>query len=177
MDFKGVIEITLALVGVAGLLFGSYEYRQAQTWKRLEFAASQIQRLTSDPDLILAVTFLEYSGMKIPLPEKYWKLARAQTFNHDCDKLSKMMDAEHFEQTAAYFVYREAFARLFEYLEQIHQFIEMKLIKVNDVKGIKWVLEQIAAPRFISKTILIQHLQGNFKDVIKLMDIMGVQIG
>jgi hypothetical protein len=177
MDIKELIQIIVWLAGIASFLFGVYQYRQAQIWKRLEYAANQIQRLTSSPDLILAISFLEYSKMKIPLPEKYRKIANeAEIFNHDCDKLSKIMESEYFEETAEYFIYREAFARQFEYLEQIYQFIEMKLIQADDVKGIKWVLENIAAPRFINKTVLIKHLQGDFKNVIRLMNLMGIQI-
>lgn len=176
VSFRDIIEISVALAAIAGFFFGLYQYRQAQTWKRLEFAAGQIQRLTSDPDLVLAITFLEYSKMEIPLPEKYAKIAKTDTFEHDSSQLSRMMEPDYFERTAEYFIYREAFMRLFEYLEQIYQFIDMKLIKATDVKGIAWVLRQIAQPRFIPQMILIEQLQSNFTDILKLMQIMGVRV-
>lgn len=176
MEIRDILELVVALAAIAGFFFGLYQYRQAQTWKRLEFAAGQVQRLTSDPDLVLAITFLEYSKMEIPLPEKYAKITKTDTFEHDSSQLSRIMEPDHFERTTEYFVYREAFMRLFEYLEQIYQFIEMRLVKASDVKGITWILRQIAQPRFIPQKILTKHLQTNFTDALKLMQIMGVEV-
>jgi hypothetical protein len=175
MNTREAIELFVALGAIAGFFVGLYQYRQAQRWKRLEFAAGQLQRLTSDPDLVLAITFLEYSKMTIPLPEKYRELAKTDLFHHDSAKLSENMGLTFFESTAEYFIYREAFMRLFEYLEQLYQFIDMGLIKADDVKGVIWVLEGTARPKWIDRSVLVGHLRENFPDVIKLMTMMGVQ--
>lgn len=58
---RETIELFVALAAIAGFFFGLYQYRKAQKWKRLEFAAGQLQRLTTEPDLVLAMMFLEYS--------------------------------------------------------------------------------------------------------------------
>jgi hypothetical protein len=52
-------------------LFGVYQYQQAQKWKRLEFAAIELQRMYEDPELVLAGTVNNYSARKVPLPERY----------------------------------------------------------------------------------------------------------
>lgn len=171
---RETIELFVALAAIAGFFIGLYQYREAQKWKRLEFAAGQLQRLTTDPDLLLAITFLEYSKMEVPLPEKYRLLANADTFQHDSEVLSTMMKSDYFERTPAYFIYREAFMRLFEYFEQLFQFVEMGLIQASDIKGIKWVLEGVIAPKYIEKTVLLEQLQKHFQDVLTLMEMLGI---
>jgi hypothetical protein len=171
---RETIELFVALAALAGFFIGLYQYRKAQRWKRLEFAASQLQRLTTDPDLLLAMMFLEYSKMDVPLPEKYRVLIDADTFQHDSSTLSTMMAPGYFERTPTYFIYREAFMRLFEYFEQLFQFVDMGLIQVSDIKGTKWVLAGVIAPKYIEKTVLLEHLQRHFQDVISLMAMLGI---
>jgi hypothetical protein len=173
MDFREIVELFVALAGIAGFFFGLFQYRAAQKWKRLEYAANQLQRLTSDPDLVLAITFLEYSKMNVPLPEKYWELAGSKVFPHSQEKLSKMMDAGHFENSPEYLIYREAFMRLFEYFQQIYQFIDMGLIDAKDVKGLRWVLDNVACPQRIDdKTLFKRHLAKGFQEVCELLKIL-----
>ncbi len=171
---REMIEIFVALAAIAGFFIGLYQYREAQKWKRLEFAAGQLQRLTTDPDLVLAMTFLEYSKMEVPLPEKYRLLTNADTIQHDSSVLSTMVAPDYFKRTPAYFIYREAFMRLFEYFEQLFQFIDMGLIQASDVKGTKWVLERIISPKYIEKSTLVGHLQKNFQDVLTLIEMLEI---
>jgi hypothetical protein len=172
---RETLELLVALAAIAGFFMGLYQYRQAQKWKRLEFAAGQMQRLTNDPDLVLAITFLEYSKMEVPLPDKYRLIMQADTFQHESDVLSTMMEPRYFERSSTYFIYREAFMRLFEYFEQLFQFTEMGLIQPEDIKGVKWVLEGIVSPNYIDKSVLSQYLITYFQDTIKLMGLLDVE--
>jgi hypothetical protein len=43
MDMKALLDIIVPIVGIGGFIFGLFQYRQAQKWKRLEFAANQLQ--------------------------------------------------------------------------------------------------------------------------------------
>jgi hypothetical protein len=172
MSIQEIIAILVSIAAIFGFLFGVFQYWQAQKWKRLEFAANQIQRLTTEPDLALAVSFLEYSKMKIPLPEKYQVFAadddKVKIFDHDSKDYSKVMELDYFKVDANYFIYRQSTMRLFEYLQQIHQFIAMGLIKTNDVAGLKWVLDMIFYPRYIDQSILLKHLEKDFEEIIAL---------
>jgi hypothetical protein len=166
-DFLGIIGASIA---IGGFLFGIYQYVLAQRWKRLEYAADLLQRLTTDPDLVLALTFLEYSKRKVPLPQKYQSLTQENLFDHDSNRLSQVLKVGYWEDTPEYFIYRDVMNRLFHYLQQIYSFIEMKLIEPGDVLLVEWVLVWIADPRFIKETVLLDYVGKNFPDVRKLMN-------
>ena len=173
MGLQESIGILVSIAAISGFLFGVFQYWRAQKWKRLEFAANQIQRLTTEPDLALAVSFLEYSKMKIPLPEKYQVFAdsddKPRIFDHDSENYAKVMEWTYFAPSAEYYIYRQSTTRLFEYLQQIHQFIEIGLLKPKDVAaGLEWVLKLIFHPKHIEKGILQKHLDEDFKEVIAL---------
>jgi hypothetical protein len=175
MDTKDLIEILVLLVGVIGFIFGVYQYQQAQRWKRLEYAANQLQRLQIDPDLELATTFLDYSERAVSLPEKYWEYTGAHVFNHNCQSMYHIM-AKWYENTPEFFIYADAFESLFEYLVQIYVFIDMKLIKADDVKSLKWVLEDLAKPQWTEDNrVFIGRISFAFSDILKLMDIFGIE--
>lgn len=112
--------------------------------------------------------------MEVPLPEKYRLLVDANTLQHDSGVLSTMMAPSYFERTPTFFIYREAFMRHFEYFEQLFQFIDMGLIQASDIRGTKWVLATIISPKYIEKSVLLEHLQSNFQDVVTLMMILGI---
>ncbi len=176
MTFNQVIEVLVSLAAIVGFFFGLYQYRQAQRWKRLEFAATQLQRLTSDPELLFAIVCLEYSKREVHLPEKYQKVIKKETFIHDSKVLSRVMQVYH-EDTPEFYVYQDVFARLFEYLSQVYQFIDLGLIQANDVKGLRWVLEHLANPIFVDKVAFAKYIikgGSQFEDVFKLMRIFGV---
>ena len=80
MNAKELLDFLVSVIGIGGILFGVYQYRQAQKWKRLEFAANQLQRLTSVPELAVAYMFLNYSKRGVPLPEKYWDYVGTKVF-------------------------------------------------------------------------------------------------
>ena len=50
---RDILAIVGAVSALGGLAFGLYQYYIAQKWKRAEFAAQQLEKLSSDPDLDL----------------------------------------------------------------------------------------------------------------------------
>ena len=175
MDPKELIQILVSLVGIGGFLFGVFQYRQAQRWKRMEYAANQLQRLQSDPDLVLAATFLDFSKRGVPLPEKYREYVGSSIFDHNCQTMYRVM-ATRYENTPEFFVYIEVFERLFAYLGQINSFIEIGLIKASDVKAIRWVLKDLAQPQWTTDNrIFIGRISLDFSDILQLMDTFGIE--
>ncbi len=70
----------------------------------------------------------------------------------------------------------DVFSRLFSYLAQIYAFIEMKLIRVNDVKALKWILQFLANPRWADdKRVFISRISRETDDVLRLMDLFGIE--
>lgn len=144
-------------------------------WKRLEYAANLLQRLTTDSDLVLSLTFLEYSKRQVYMPEKYRILSGKELFEHDARKLSQMLSLGYWENTSEYFIYRDAMNHLFHYLQLINSFIRMKLIKPKDVLLLEYVLIWISDPQFIEKNVLSDYIQFNFPGVIKLIDFFEIE--
>jgi len=175
MDIKEILTTLVSLVGIVSFIFAVYQYRQAQQWKRLEFVANQLGLLQSDSDLVLATIFLDISKRGVPLPEKYREYVGTHIFNHDCEVMYRTM-AITYENTPEYFIYADVFSRLLGYLAQIFTFIEMKLITVNDVKSLKWILQDLAKPQWTSdKRIFISHISTEASDVLRLMDLFGIE--
>jgi len=66
-----VLEIIGLSIGTGGLAFGLYQYFITQKWKKSEFAASQIEKLFTNPVLSMCSTCLDWSPRKIQVPEDY----------------------------------------------------------------------------------------------------------
>jgi len=175
MDIKELLQILASFMAVGGFLFGVFQYRQAQRWKRLEYAANQLQRLQSDPELALAATFLDFSKRGVPLPEKYWEYVGQHVFQHDCQIMYKAM-ATRYENTPEYFIYGEVFERLFGYLAQMYEFIDMRLLKASDVKALVWILTDLAQPQWTTdRRIFIGRISLDFDNVLQLMDVFKIE--
>lgn len=175
MDAKELLQTLVSLVAVGGFLFGVLQYQQAQRWRRLEYAANQLQRLQSDADLVLATTFLDFSKRRVPLPERYWDYAGQRVFQHDCQTLYRVM-ALRYEDTPEFFIYVEVFERLFGYLAQIYEFLDMRLLKASDVKALTWILTNLAQPQWTTdRRIFIGCLSLDFDNVLRLMDVFKIE--
>lgn len=186
MNFEETLKIVTAMVGVAGLWFGLLQYRSAQTWKRLEFAASVLNKINSDPDLRLAITFLDWRQRDFVLPERYLSLAsKMRTFRHDHKQMAEAFDLRNrefltetgdldlklSELTLERILYVDVFDRLFEYLEQVHAFINMGLIKLEDVVLVNYwanrVYEIQVSDRYIFREYLAHY---KYKGVLALVN-------
>jgi hypothetical protein len=180
MNAKELVDFLVSVIGIGGVLFGVYQYTQAQKWKRLEFAAGQLQRLYSEPELALAGMFLDYSKRGVPLPESYWDFVGAKVFEHDCKLMYQLMSSKYEEQME-YFLYGDTIDRLFAYLDQIYAFIEMRLIKAKDVESLRWILNDIEKPLWAEKhgfescLFLKRAVNTGHPNVIRLMNKFGYE--
>jgi hypothetical protein len=181
MNTKELLDFIVTVIGISGVLFGVYQYRQAQRWKRLEFAANQLQRIYAEPELVLATTFLDYSKRGVPLPESYWEYVGKKVFEHDCKIMYQLMSSRYEEQIE-FFIYNDTIDRLFAYLDQIYAFIEMRLIQAKDVESLRWVLDDIDRPTWAEKhgfdsCLLVKRaVDTDHPNVIKLMIIFGYEV-
>lgn len=172
MNMADILAVIGTIIALSGFLFGLYQYTKAQRWKKLEYAAKLLQEMTIDEDIALALIFLEYSKRQVPLPDKYHKLAGDSLFQHDSEKLSQMLEVGYWENTPEYFIYRDTLNRLFRYLQQFQQFIEMKLIEPEEAYLVGWVLRRITNPDYIDKKTLHAYVQY-FPGVISLLQSFG----
>ena len=52
----------------------------------------------------------------------------------------------------------------------------MGLIRSDDIKGVKWVLEGILNPKYIEENVMEDHLRNHFQDVIILMEMLKIGV-
>jgi hypothetical protein len=174
-DVIKIISVVGPIVGIFGLIFGLYQYFIAQKWKRAEFAAKELEKLSSDPELELCCKLLDWSVREVAVPEKYKLLAEEEKFVHDWRILAEAMlpEEDKCSYTWQHTLYRDLFDHFFDYLERINHYITINLISTKDVSSLDYWLEQIASPRFLDeskKNIFLGFISRyDYDGVIELM--------
>jgi hypothetical protein len=175
---KDIVSLVGTILAFAGLGFGLYQYYIAQRWKRAEFAAQQLEKLSQDPELDLCCKLLDWAVRISPVPEKYATLTEEKTFVHDWRTMLEAMlpeeDSDRVEWDWQHMMYRDAFDTFFKYLERINHYISIKLISEKDVASLGYWLEQITDPRFLppeQKTFFMRFIERyNYTGVLELID-------
>jgi hypothetical protein len=169
MPLREVLEIVGTTLGLGTLAVGVYQYYVAQKWKRAEFAASQLELLTSDPDLELCCKLLDWAGRVSSVPQKYRDVTNDRTFMHDWLTMKEAMLPEEDSDRATWdwqhMMYRDIFDRYFGYLESINHYISVNLISVRDVASLAYWLEQLDKPRFLpdEEQALFRHFIDRYQ--------------
>jgi len=177
-SIKDILSGLTALIGVSGFGFGMYQYYKAQLWKKSEFAASQLQQLSDNPDLALCCVFLDWEARRIPIPERYQVFVKEdeKSFVHNWDNVKRGLALENDEANFdwPYVLYRDVFDQFFVYLDRINHYISIGLFKVEDVYSLKYWLDEIESSRYLpkgEKDIFIKFIESyGYHGVINLMD-------
>lgn len=174
MNFEELIKIIPSSVTAIGLIVGLIQYRRAQVWKRMEFAASLVRRVASDNELTLAITFLDWRHRHFSTPEKYKVVSGGRLqFCHSHATMARvfsmssreilpetgMLDLKQEEITLESMIYIDIFDRFFEYLEEVHSFIEMGLVKKADVKILSYWANRIVNIKYMESLIFVDYLE------------------
>lgn len=176
MEIKDGIALGGVIIGFIGFSFALYQYRISQKWRKSEFAAKQLELLSSDPDIAFCCQVLDYIARRIPTPEKYRVFTGDTSFVHNQQLLVPAMQPEagqdHFEWPLV--IYRDSFDRFFGHLESINHYISIKLFTIKDVSSLEYWLMQISNPRFVEekdKLIFINFIKAyKYLGVLALMD-------
>jgi hypothetical protein len=165
-----------ALIALTGAVVALFQYHQAQKWKRLEFAANQLERLSRDPVLDLALTFLDWEEGKLVLPDNLGHLADSHedgihTFRHQKQRLIAALSPNP-QKDAELNVYRVVFEHLFDYFEQVEKFIRLKVIREKEVmNGLEFWIKKISPSKDktddTSVSIFYQYLVDNQYDEVQ----------
>jgi hypothetical protein len=181
MELQPIISITGTILGFGGLAFGLYQYYKAQKWKRAEFAAQQLEQLSTDAELELCCKLLDWALRRSPVPDKYAALTDEKTFVHDWRIMCQAMLPEEdkdMDWDWQHMMYRDIFDKFFNYLERINHYIAIRLIAEKDVASLKYWLEQVSAPRFLpteQKDLFMRFLNAyEYRGVLELMRRFGV---
>jgi len=161
-----------SLAGLVGLFIGLCQYVRAQRWKQAEFAAKELDKLTTDPLLSLACTLLDWSGRSFEVPSSYHYKLEDSRFEHNWGSLKRSMSAKIAPDDSGGFnsqevLYRDIFDHLFTYLDRLNHYVEIKLINAEDLRVLRYYLQEVVSPR------LADH-QPIFNDFIEEFGYEGV---
>src|SRR5690606_12796756 len=175
---EDALQIIGGVIVIVGFLFGVYQYYVAQRWKKAEFAANQLLKLSSNPDLELCCRILDWAQRPFLIPERYHALTGQTVLNHTWQELAQAMKPETINPTftGQPALYRELFDEFFTYLSDIDHFISIGLINLKDVSSLRYWLEQIANPRFTPEPIFKHYIEFyQYNGVIDLMGRFGIR--
>lgn len=187
MTYEELIKIIPSTATAIGLIVGLIQYRRAQVWKRMEFAASLVRRVASDNELTLAITFLDWRHRHFAVPDKYKPVAGGHLqFCHSHEAMARvfsmssreilpetgMLDLKQEEITLESMIYIDIFDRFFEYLEEVYSFIEMGLVNNTDVKILSYWANRIVNLKYMQTHIFVEYLiYYKLNGVLALSDI------
>ena len=176
---KDIATVVGLVVGGCGFLFGLYQYYVGQKWKKSEFAARQLELLESDQRLATVCKLLDWSTRLLPVPEEYQALTAEKVFLHNWVKLMGAMAPE--EKKGAFdwqeMLYRDLFDHYFDYLERVNHYISIRLITTHDVANLRYWLEQLAAPRFVTEPVFEEFIQAyGYPGVLELGGRFGIDL-
>lgn len=130
----------IALLGATlAFLIGLFQYRKAQTWKRSEWLAQEMESFFNDPVVVAALRMIDYGERRIELYPK--REAEATRFvllrDDDVAKALEHHSIRHqedrgFNDDEASI--RDAFDHLLARLERIQSFVQAGLLKYQDVR-------------------------------------------
>jgi len=141
---------------IAGVVFAVIQFRSAQKWKRLEYAAQQMNRLFSDPKLEACCVFLDWKTRTFNVPPQYKASVNEDHFIHSWSALGSAMvrwEENSIEQPeilgsktkAGYnwqeVMYRDYFDYFFEFLGSMRSSVGSGLLTPKDILPLKyWVI-------------------------------------
>jgi hypothetical protein len=194
--YAAIIAVVLAVVG--GLI-AAREYRSGQEWKRLEFAASLLGRLTTDPKLETCCILLDWAPRRIAVPEAYRCFLPPNHpgyFVHTMDALREALNKRPADCEAASeeakgnpaegplrfswqeVFYRDYFDRFFDFLNEAYDCVRMKLLKAGDLKRLTYWLNKISKEKSTFDAFILDYhyaigVKGLCHEFSKLRDESG----
>lgn len=168
------VTTTLALFGFA---FGLYQFYNAQKWKRAEFAARQLERLSTDSVLSVATRVLDWRQRTLPLPAPLRLTKGEESFEHSWAALAEGVKSEKDRGTfpRQMEIYRDLFDALFSYFDEVNHYVEIKLVTTRQIGSLRYWLVQVASPRFGREVNFAPFLRDyGYPGTIALMKKLGV---
>lgn len=192
MELKEIVESVASGIALCGLIFGLWQYRNAQNWKRMEYAAGLVSKLNSDPDLRLAITLLDWRYGDFGVPERFLPLAvdhERKSFHHTHQALAQAFDLRRRERLSETgdldlkaeninlenIIYVDVFDRLFEYLSMINSFVQLGLINIEDIELLDYWVRRVSEFTVDGRKIFLEYLKHyEYDGVYDLMRRFGI---
>ena len=176
-----VLAQALAFLGFG---FGLWQYSKAQAWKRLEFAASVLDRLRTDPTLRLALFFLDWKARMLFLPKELADYGHdGAKFEHSIERMatayamesrSRIAETDDYElkpefTTPQYLLYIDVLDRFFEYLGQVQAFLELGVLETKDIRALGYWVNRLGTLKHNGQSVFMPYLQHHEQNVLRLM--------
>ncbi|CCO45553.1 hypothetical protein VIBNISOn1_1530007 [Vibrio nigripulchritudo SOn1] len=166
-------ELLGLFVAIGGFLFGLYQYYSAQVWKGTEFAAKQVELLSSDPKISIASRALEWNNRKFRVPEKMDVEIKEEFFQHDPEKLASALiphsEKKEFENTDIF--YLDVYDHYFNYLERVNHYLSQGMFSIDDIEPICYRATLLTEANNLEYSKIKAYLDFyNFTDVIELIE-------
>lgn len=133
-EWSPVLNALAHCATVAAAIWALQKYFNEQTWKRKEFVVKQYADFKADPDVVIAMTMLDWIERKIPLlPGK-----PPTQFDEEMI-IASLMSQRLSNDGKTWFTSEEAkirdvFSCFLDWLEQFHEFTEAGVLTMNDLR-------------------------------------------
>lgn len=186
MEIKDILTLTGVILTLLTLLKGIYEYKKAQTWKKLEFVAKEIKEFYNDLDNKRAMLLLDWNCIDIPVLDGELDTNPKRITIDDSIILTSLMHHSQknnrpFNKTET--LVRKIFDQFFFKLGIFNQFINTGLILEKDIKPylMYWIeliakLDSRRKSNELIKQIWIYINMYDNQDVIELCSRFGFDI-
>ncbi|MES2772814.1 MAG: hypothetical protein V4722_01430 [Bacteroidota bacterium] len=133
---KEYIAVGAAIVGLATLIKGIFEYSRAQRWKKAEFISKEVKEFYASAVVVRALKILDWDSNWIQLNKG--EIGNAVTLDFDSDMILKSL--RHHDEVPDGFSpeeekIREIIDGLLDKLSLFQHYIEGGLFSANELKG------------------------------------------
>jgi hypothetical protein len=168
MDFESWVKIAPTTIGALGFSFGVWQYTKAQRWKKAEFAAKELDKLSSDSTLAMACLFLDWEQRRIDIPQQFKSRTKDETFVHSWGALELAMSPDLVPKdgrdgfTWQEVMYRDIFDKFFTYIHMINHYLEINLLEKKDIAVLKYWMEQVCKSKLHNKKPIFKDYLVSF---------------
>lgn len=174
MDFDWATLIAGILGSAAtltGLLFAGrqikqqvQEHQSAERWRRTEFAAALLERLSSDEDLAFCARAIDWGVGPLLLPQKYRSLFPLGTVkcDHDWKQFAEAVTIQLGPRwnEPEQLTYRYCFDSFAAYLETVQRHIELRNVELSHLIGLRYYLDCVFDAAYYATVPESQRLPG-----------------
>jgi len=167
MEFDNTTRVLVSIIGFGGtitaLLFGVFQYRRSEKWKRAEFVAKEIKEFESDPVVRNALLMIDWGVRKINLNfvpggqfENYIEVTREMQrkalMPHSCKTIDDSPASDDDPEgpvrgyTSVEALIRDSYDTLLDYLERFGNFVRSGLVSKEEFEPyLTYWLQSMAA--------------------------------
>lgn len=183
-DLKDFAPVVGGIVALSTFVFATWQYRQAQRWKKAEFVANEMKQFRSDPKNSIALTMLDWNSRKIRFS------AGKEDKSYIVDDLLisealRLYSIEDYKDGKENIFHppqnhiRDVFDHLLDDIERLNSFVTAGLIKADDLRPyLEYWLDIMSGksrrkPDDVIKKLWIYIDAYNYKGVRKIFSKLG----